>query len=414
MASEPVNASWGPRAGSRRLARPCIALAASFALLGAAAAAPAARRARHPEGAGRPAAVGSALAPESLEAPAAVLLDAETGAMLFAKEPHRVSPPASMTKMMVILIVLEQVQAGKRKLDEPVRTSARAEAMGGSQVYLKRDEVFSLEEMLKAVTIGSANDAAVAVAEHVAGSVEGFVDLMNARAEALGMKDTRFVTPHGLPPGRDQDSDVSSAHDMAVLARTLVRHPRALQWTSTKEAPFREGKFILRNPNHLLGAFAGLDGLKTGHYKEAGYNLAATADRDGLRLVAVVMGEPNGKTRFAEAARLLNWGFNIVRREVVVRAGEEMAPVKVRGGVEPTVKLVAARRVTVFRLPGDGTAPEREVQVPPGIQAPVDAGQKVGVVAVKRGGQVLGQTDLVAAKTIPRASLLRRLFFFWR
>ncbi|HEY7678122.1 MAG TPA: D-alanyl-D-alanine carboxypeptidase family protein, partial [Candidatus Methylomirabilis sp.] len=308
MASELVKASGGPRAWWRRHARPCIALAAVLAVLGGAAAAPAARGTRHREGAGKPAAAGSALSPESLEAPAAVLMDAETGAMLFAKEPHRVSPPASMTKMMVALIVLEQVQAGKRKLDEPVRTSARAEAMGGSQVYLQRDEVFSIEEMLKAVMIGSANDAAVAVAEHVAGSVEGFVDLMNARAEALGMKDTRFATPHGLPPGSGQEGDVSSPYDMAILSRAVAGHPQALQWAGTREAPFREGKFILRNPNHLLGAFAGLDGLKTGHYKEAGYNLAATAARDGLRLVAVVMGEPNGKTRFAEAARLLNWG----------------------------------------------------------------------------------------------------------
>ncbi|HYB73280.1 MAG TPA: D-alanyl-D-alanine carboxypeptidase family protein [Candidatus Sulfotelmatobacter sp.] len=414
MASEFVTPSRGPCAGSRPPALPSIALAAALALLGGVAAVHAARGARRPEGTGKPAAAGTALAPDSLEAASAVLVDAETGAALLAKEPHQRRPPASMLKMMVAVIVLDQVQAGTRKLDEPVTTSRRAEAMGGSQVYLKQGEVFPLEDMLKAVLIGSANDAAVAVAEHVGGTVEGFVDLMNAKAEALGMKDTRFVTPHGLPPGRDQEADVSSAHDMALLARTLVRYPRALQWTSTKEAPFREGKFILRNPNHLLGAFAGLDGLKTGHYKEAGYNLAATAERDGLRLVAVVMGAPNGKTRFAEAARLLNWGFNIVRREVVVRAGEEMAPVKVRGGVEPAVKLVAARRVTVFRLPGDGAAPEREVQVPPGIQAPVEAGQKVGVVAVKRGGEVVGTTDLVAAKTVPRASLLRRLFLFWR
>ena len=414
MTFELVNPVRRPHAAWRRPVRPCIVLGTALVLLGAAAPAHAARGGRRSEGAEKAPAAGAALTPDSLEAASAVLIDAESGATLFAKEPHQRRPPASVLKMMVALIVLDQVQAGTRTLDEPVKTSRRAEAMGGSQVYLKQGEVFSLEDMLKAVMIGSANDAAVAVAEHVAGSVEGFVDLMNAKAEALGMKDTRFVTPHGLPPGRDQDADVSSAHDMALLARTLVRYPRALQWTSTKEAPFREGKFILRNPNHLLGAFAGLDGLKTGHYKEAGYNLTATAERDGLRLVAVVMGAPNGKTRFAEAARLLNWGFNIVRREVVVRAGEEVAPVKVRGGVEPAVKLVAARRVTVFRLPGDGAATEREVQVPPSIEAPVDAGQKVGVVAVKRGGEVVGTTDLVAAKTVPRAGLLRRLFLFWR
>ena len=357
---------------------------------------------------------GSSLTPESLEAASAVLMDAETGTLIFAKEAHRASPPASMVKMMVALIVLEQAQAGQRKLDEPVQTSARAAAMGGSQVYLKQGEVFPLEEMLKAVIIGSANDAAVAVAEHVAGSVEGFVDLMNIRAQALGMKDSRFVTPHGLPPSRGQEADVSSPYDMARLGRALARYPQALQWASTREAPFRQGTFILRNPNHLLGAFPGLDGLKTGHFREAGYNLAATAERGGLRLVAVVMGEPNGKLRFAETARLLNWGFNVVRRDVVVRAGEEVAPVKVVRGAEPAVKVVAASRVTLFRLLGDKATPERELQVPASVPAPVEAGQKVGTLALKRDGQVVGQTDLVAAKTIPKASLWRRLLFFWR
>ncbi len=357
---------------------------------------------------------GASLTPESLEAASAVLMDAETGTLIFAKEAHRASPPASMVKMMVALIALEQVQAGQRKLDEPVQTSARAAAMGGSQVYLKQGEVFPLEEMLKAVIIGSANDAAVAVAEHVAGSVEGFVDLMNVRATALGMKDSRFVTPHGLPPAPGQGADLASPHDMALLARALARHPLALKWSTTREAPFRQGAFILRNPNQLLGAFPGLDGLKTGHYREAGYNLAATAERGGFRLVTVVMGEPNGKARFAETARLLNWGFNVVRRDVVVRAGEEVAPVKVVRGAEPAVKLVAASRVTLFRLLGDRATPERELQVPASVPAPVEAGQKVGTLALKRDGQVVGQTDLVAAKSVPKASLWRRVIFFWR
>lgn len=403
-----------PRAWAQGPVRACTPLLAALLVLNAVPGVLAAPGAQGPGGAGGQAVPGVALAAESFQAASAVLVDAETGSLLFAKAPHRVSPPASMVKMMVTLIALEQVQAGKHRLDEPVRTSARAEAMGGSQVYLKRNEVFPLEDMLMAVMIGSANDAAVAVAEHTAGSVEGFVDLMNARAQALGMQDTRFLTPHGLPPGRGQAGDVSSPYDMALVARALARHPQALQWASRREAPFRQGTFILRNPNHLLGAFAGLDGLKTGHFREAGYNLTATADRAGLRLVAVVMGEPTGQVRFAEAARLLNWGFNVVRREVMVRAGEDVAQVKVRNGVESAVKGVAAGRVTLFRLPGDAAPLERIVQAPPSIQAPVEAGQKVGSVAVRRGGELVGQTDLVAAKTVPRASLLRRLFFFWR
>jgi D-alanyl-D-alanine carboxypeptidase (penicillin-binding protein 5/6) len=390
------------------------ALTVALLALNAVAVVPPSRAAQGPGHAAERGIQGVSLTPESLEAASAVLMDAETGTIIFAKEPHRASPPASMVKMMATLIVLEQVQAGQRKLDEPVQTSARAASMGGSQVYLKSGEVFPLEEMLKAVIIGSANDAAVAVAEHVAGSMEGFVDLMNIRAQALGMKDSRFVTPHGLPPAPGQAADLASPHDMALLARALARHPPALKWSAAREAPFREGTFILRNPNLLLGAFPGLDGLKTGHFREAGYNLAATAERGGFRLVAVVMGEPNGKVRFAETARLLNWGFNVVRREVVVRAGEEVAPVQVVRGAEPAVKLVAASRVTLFRLPGDKATPERELQVPASVPAPVEAGQKVGTLVLKQGGQMVGQTDLVAAKSVPNASLWQRVLFFWR
>jgi D-alanyl-D-alanine carboxypeptidase (penicillin-binding protein 5/6) len=320
-------------------------------------------------------------------------MDPESGIVLFAKAADRPRPPASLVKMMLAYVVLEQVRAGRRRLDDPVRISARAESVGGaagSTVGLKAGEVLPLGEVLKAALVASANDAAMAVAEHVGRSEDGFVDLMNAKAEELGMKDTRFVTPHGLPPGRDQEADVSSAHDMALLGRALARHPQALQWAVTKEAPFREGKFILRNPNKLVGAFSGLDGLKTGHYKEAGYNLTATAERNGLRLVPAVMGEVSGQSRFAETARLLNWGFNVVRREVVVKAGEEVAPVKVMKGVETSVKLVTAGRVTLFQLPGNAAKPDREVQVPPSVPAPVEAGQKIGTLAVKRGGQVVG------------------------
>lgn len=399
-----------PEAKGQRRWTGVAALALAWGALLAVPATPPAR-AGEPQGA---AGQGPGLTPASLQSASAVLMDADTGTVLFAKEPHQKRPPASVLKTMVALLVLEQVQAGNRKLEEAVTASRRAASMGGSQVYLKEGEVFPLEDMLKAVLIGSANDAAVAVAEHVAGSVEAFADLMNAKAEALGMRDSLFVTPHGLPPGPGQAGDVSSAHDLALLGRALARHPLALQWAATREAPFRQGKFILRNPNKLLGTFSGLDGLKTGHFKEAGYNLAATAERNGSRLIAVVLGAPSGQVRFDETARLLTWGFHAVRREIAIRAGEAFAPVRVRGGKEREVRLVAAARVTVFRLPGDGAKLEREAQVPPAVPAPVEAGQKVGTVAVKRGGEVLGQTDLVAAKTVPRAGLLERLLFFWR
>ena len=240
---------------------------------------------------------------------AGILMDADTGTVLFEKDAHRQNPPASMTKMMLMLLVAERVRDGSMHWDDPIATSAWASKIGGSQVYLKQGEVFPLSEMMQAIAIHSANDASVAVAEALAGSTEAFVDLMNQRAKELGMRDTVYRSVHGLPPGKGQVSDMSSAHDMAVVARALVKFPDVMKWSGTKEAPFRNGAMTLTNTNRLVRETSWVDGLKTGYYREAGFNVTATAKRDGLRLIAVVMGATQKHDCFGEAARLLNKGF---------------------------------------------------------------------------------------------------------
>ena len=213
---------------------------------------------------------------------AGILIDADTGTVLFEKNAHLKAPPASMTKMMLILLVAERVRDGSMHWDDPITTSAWASKIGGSQVYLKQGEVFPLSEMMQAIVIHSANDASMAVAEAVAGSSEAFVDLMNERAKQLGMKDTTYHSVHGLPPGKGQQADMSSAADLATLARELVKFPEVMKWAGTKEAPFRQGAMTLTNTNRLVRETSWVDGLKTGYYREAGFNVTATGQREVL------------------------------------------------------------------------------------------------------------------------------------
>ena len=241
---------------------------------------------------------------------AEVLMEAGSGRLLAEHHARMTWAPASLVKMMVMLIVVEDVRAGKIDWRDRVRVSARASQMGGSQVYLKEGEVFPLEELMMAIAVGSANDASYAVAEHVAGDVGAFIERMNERARRLGMTGTRYANVHGLPALRDHEGNVTCAYDLAVLARELVRHPKVLEWTSTPQYPFRDETFVLRTTNALIGSFPGADGLKTGHLSSSGFNLVATAEQEGIRLIAVVLGASTNRDRTAESRRLLSSGFD--------------------------------------------------------------------------------------------------------
>ena len=266
----------------------------------------------------------------------AIVVDASDGRVLFEDGADRVGYPASMLKLMDMMLVFDRVKDGRLSLEEPVTASKAAAGMGGSQVYLAAGETFPLEEMLYALMIQSANDVAMAIAEHVAGTRDGFVKLMNQKARELGMETTSFQSPHGLPPGKGQRPDVTTPRDFAKLCRALVReHPEVLEYTSARYRVFRENPlFEMRSHNRLLTEVNGCDGLKTGYFGEAGYSVAATAAKDGRRVIAVVMGSPSWKERDAKTKELLGlYLMEAKRMEAPAEAEPAAAPAE-NGGEE--------------------------------------------------------------------------------
>jgi len=343
---------------------------------------------------------------------AAIVVDAASGEVLMAKNPHERRPPASMTKMMTELVVLEKVAAGDLALSDPITVSGHAAKIGGSQVYLKDGETFTVEQLLEAVTIHSANDAATALAEYVAGSAEAFIELMNARAQELGMKDTVFHSCHGLPPARGQLSDISSAADMALLCKALLAHPESTRWASQAEAPFRGGEFTLHNPNGLVGKFPGLDGMKTGYTVPAGFCLTATAQQRGARLISVVMGAKSGKARSAETARLLTRGFAMYTQVKLIDSANKPleAHVRVKGGSARDVVVAYAKSLSVLVLKASSGKVVLENQLPEKLTAPLRPGQVVGKAVAKLDGAVLGEVPIIAIEAVDRGSFFQRLF----
>ena len=255
----------------------------------------------------------------------ALVINAANGDTLFEDRADTVIYPASVLKLMVFFIVLEQVEQGILKLDTMVQVTKEAAQMGGSQVYLDSKEQFSVEDLIYALIIQSANDAAVALATHVAGSKDGFVALMNKKAQELGMKDTRFYSVHGLPPSEGQKVDLTTARDLAILCRELIKNPETFRYTGTREREFRDGKFIMRTHNHLLATVDGCDGFKTGYFRAAGFSMVATAERRGVRIIAIVLGSKDRKVRDAKAKELLSKGFGMVPPKIEQKVVQPVA-----------------------------------------------------------------------------------------
>ena len=351
-----------------------------------------------------------ALARETAAPVAYVVMDAGSGTILAEQDPHKRWPPASMAKMMTVLVAMERVRDGSLSLDTPVRTSRWASRIGGSQVYLAEGEVFPLGELLKAVMIASANDAAVAVAEHIAGSTTAFVELMNARAKSLGLADTTYQSPHGLPPGKGQTADLTSAHDLAVLARELMRFPDVMRWAGTAAAGFRNDTLQMANTNHMVRTYAGATGLKTGYYREAGFSVTATAIRNDLDLIAVALGLPTKQECFAEAARILNENFAAYRVVAPARRGTAVGQVPVAGGSEESVKALAVSDLRVLVKRSEDKGVVVEAHIPRLLQAPVQLRQPLGDVVVRRGDQELGRVAVVADREVPATGWLSWLW----
>lgn len=340
----------------------------------------------------------------------AILIEPGTNQILHEQNARALRAPASIAKMTLELVVMNEVAAGKLSLDDTIRVSPWASRIGGSQVFLADGEAFPLGELMEAIAIHSANDACVAVAEHVAGNPDGFVRLMNQEAEALGLKDTHYVNVHGLDdePG---EGNRTTAYDISQIGRKLIQYPHILDWSSTVEAPFRGGSFLLQNTNKLVGRFAGLDGLKTGFTQKAGFCLCATAERNGLRLLSVILGANSNRDRFEETASLLSAGFSALSPVRICGKGDVLGdPVPVRGAKVKSVRAVAPGEVTVVVSRPDDRRLKKVFVPMERLRAPVRAGTQVGTLRVLAGEAVLAEFPAVAGEEIPAAGWLRRLF----
>ena len=338
------------------------------------------------------------------QAVSAVLMDAATGTVLFDKNSHKKLPPASVTKVMTMLMIMEAVDNGKVKFTDKIRTSEYAASMGGSQIFLEPGEEMTLKEMMKGIAIASANDAAVAVAEHLAGSEEEFVAQMNQRAKELGCDDTHFSNVNGLPT----ENHYTSAHDIAVMSRELLKHEEVTKFTSLYEDHLRKGSekpFWLVNTNKLVRFYTGMDGLKTGFTGEARYCLSATAKRNGFRVIAVVMGEPTSPTRNAEISQMMDYAFANYKSEVLYQKGQPVEQVEIDKGELKKLPLLAADTVGILMKKGDKKEGYLKQIVVNEVKAPIKKGQVVGQVVIKNGDVEVAKVDLVAAQDVNPASM---------
>ncbi len=347
-------------------------------------------------------------APFDLSCASAVLMEASTGKILYEKNAEEALPPASVTKVMTLLLVMEAVKDGKVAWDDPVTVSERAASMGGSQIYLKVGETMPLSDMVKSVVIASANDAAVALAEHISGSEEAFVAKMNERAAALSMTSTHFENTNGLDD--TVENHVTSARDIAIMSRELIKYPKILEYSSTWMDTVRDGAFTLTNTNRLVRFYPGATGLKTGSTAKAKFCISATAERDGVSLIAVIMGAPTRDERNAQAKKLLDYGF---AGYGVYRDGEREIPaLPVEGGERSHAEVA----LTPFSI----TLPKEKIhevtatlELPEKLVAPLAKGEVVGRVVYSLDGEVIGETGVVLTDSVDRISffeIFRRLF----
>ena len=335
---------------------------------------------------------------EEIAAKSAVLIDAGSGQLLFEKNAHEKMPPASITKIMTLLLVVEAIEEGKIGWDDMVSCSEHAASMGGTQIWLEPGEEMRLEDLFKAAAVNSANDASMALAEYVAGSEEAFVEQMNARAQELGMTDTTFVNPTGL----DAEGHVSTAWDIALMSRELLRHPKVTEYTTIWMDSLRDGKTALTNTNKLVRFYEGCTGLKTGTTDGAGSCLSASATRDGLSLIAVSMGSTTSEDRFASCRTLLNYGFSAFESFTPEVPKEELAPVTIKGGIAETVPLTLSSSESILVAKGRSADVSRTVEVPTEAEAPVEKGAQLGQAIFSLDGQVLAKLPILAGEAVPR------------
>lgn len=341
------------------------------------------------------------LAPSSKSS---ILIEASTGEVVYEKNSHEKLAPASMTKMMSMLIIIENIEKGVISWNEKVTASDNASSMGGSQILLETGEEMSVEDLFKGIAVASGNDAVVALAEKIAGTVDGFVDMMNKRAKELGLNDTNFKNPHGL----DTENHYSSAYDMAMIGKELVKHEKILEFTSIYEDYLRKDtdrKLWLVNTNKLVRFYKGVDGLKTGYTSTAGYCLTATAKKNDIRFIAVAMGEPDSKTRNAEVTSMLDYGFSQYSATKILSKNDVVAKKEVDKGKSKYVELVPVKDVTVIQKKLEAKKDVKyDVKIDK-LKAPVKKGDVVGKIQVKINNKITSEIDVTVKENVKKANI---------
>jgi len=337
-------------------------------------------------------------------AKSAIIIEASTGKVLFEKNADEKLVPASMTKMMSMLLIIENIENGVLKWDQQITVSENASSMGGSQILLETGEKMTVQDLFKGVAIASGNDAVVALGEAIAGSEEGFVDMMNKRAKELNLKNTNFKTPHGL----DTANHYSSARDMSLIAKELVKHEKVLEFTSVYEDYLRENtdkKIWLVNTNKLVRFYDGVDGLKTGYTKDAGYCLTATAKKDGMRIIAVVMGEPDSKTRNKEVSEMLDYSFAQYKVEDLLQNKQSLGKYEITKAKQKYIEVVPKENATVLKKKSEKTGNATYEVKLNNLIAPIKKGEVVGKLNIKENGKHIRTIDLTIKEDVKKANI---------
>lgn len=336
-----------------------------------------------------------------LNAKSAILMEESTGNILYESNPDERLPIASVTKVMTMLLIMEAVDSGKISLDDMVTVSENAMRYGGSTMFLETGEQLTVNDMLKGIAVASANDGCVAMAEHLAGSESAFVDMMNERAKELGMENTHFMNTNGL----DEDDHYSSARDVAIMSRELMKHETIFNYTSIWMDTLRGGKFQLANTNKLIRFYDGANGLKTGSTSKALCCLSAAAKRNDMQLIAVVLGAPTSAERFASAKSLLDYGFANYAVNTQITAGDEVQKIAVEKGVDKEVDVVAGDSCSTLVKKGQEDNITKEIKIDETITAPIEAGQKIGTMTISRDGEVIADIDLNASSAVEKKGI---------
>jgi len=338
------------------------------------------------------------------DAQSAILLERDTGQILFDKNAHEKLPPASMTKVMTLLLIMEELEKENLTLDEKVRISEQASSMGGSQVFLEAGEEMTVEELIKAIAIASGNDASVALAERIAGSEEAFVKMMNDKVKDLDLKNTHFANSSGLPA----DNHYSTSYDMAVIAKELLKYETITDYTSIYEDYLRKGEeneFWLVNTNKLVKFYPGVDGLKTGYTNEAKYCLTATAKRDDMRTIAVVMGADTVKKRNKAISQMFDYAFNHFTTKQLFEKGDTITTIELLKADRHKVPVVTAESISTMHKKGEATDDiTQEVELKDHVNLPIQVGDEVGILTVKQGEETLSKTPLTVDQQVNEAS----------